>query len=65
MGRHNPYVLLLRPHVNRSAKLSLSPGPLERHDFDVQMFAREDALGTDGGGAFMRKAVWDLEKGHH
>lgn len=54
-------MLLVLPHEDPNAKLSLPPGPLERNDFDVRSFAREHALRTDGGGAFMWRAVWDEE----
>jgi len=54
-------VLLLLPHEDPNAKLSLPSGPLERNDFDVRSFLQEHALRTDGGGAFMWRAVWDEE----
>jgi large subunit ribosomal protein L35 len=54
-------VLLLLPHANPVAKLSLPQGPLQRDDFDVRQFVEEHALRTDGGGAFMWRAVWDEE----
>jgi large subunit ribosomal protein L35 len=57
---YHRYVLLLLPHEDPNAKLSLSSGPLERNDFDVRSFVREHALRTDGG-AFMWRAVWDEE----
>ena len=55
------YVLLLLPHADPAAELSLPPGPLERDTFDVRDFVKEHALRTDGGGAFMWRAVWDEE----
>ncbi|KAI0307390.1 phosphatidylethanolamine-binding protein [Multifurca ochricompacta] len=58
---YHRYVLLLLPHANPGAKLSLSPGPLKRDAFDVRKFVHENALRTDGGGAFMWRAVWDEE----
>ncbi|KAI9437002.1 PEBP-like protein [Lactarius indigo] len=58
---YHRYVLLLLPHADPTAKLSLPPGPLERDGFDVRKFVQEHALETDGGGAFMWRAVWDLE----
>jgi len=58
---YHRYVLLLLPHADPTAKLSLSPGPLERDAFDIRKFVQEHALGTNGGGAFMWRAVWDLE----
>jgi hypothetical protein len=54
-------VLLLLPHANPVAKLSLPQGPLQRDAFDVRQFVEEHALRTDGGGAFMWRAVWDEE----
>jgi large subunit ribosomal protein L35 len=51
----------LLPHADPAAKLSLPPGPLERDTFDVRDFVKEHALRTDGGGAFMWRAVWDEE----
>ncbi|KAH9958667.1 phosphatidylethanolamine-binding protein, partial [Lactifluus volemus] len=58
---YHRYVLLLLPHADPAAKLSLPPGPLERDTFDVRDFVKEHALRTDGGGAFMWRAVWDEE----
>ncbi|KAH8977882.1 PEBP-like protein [Lactarius akahatsu] len=58
---YHRYVLLLLPHADPTAKLSLPPGPLERDAFDVRKFVQDHALGTNGGGAFMWRAVWDLE----
>lgn len=63
-GRGTPYhryVLLLLPHKDPNAKLSLPRGPLERNDFDIRSFAQDHALRMDGGGAFMWRAVWDEE----
>jgi large subunit ribosomal protein L35 len=54
-------VLLLLPHADPVAKLSLPSRPLERDAFDVRHFVEEHALRTDGGGAFMWRAVWDEE----
>jgi large subunit ribosomal protein L35 len=58
---YHRYVLLLLPHEDPNAKVSLPSGPLERNDFDLRGFVREHALRTDGGGAFMWRAVWDEE----
>ena len=58
---YHRYVLLLLPHEDPNAKLSLPRGPLERNDFDIRSFAQEHALRMDGGGAFMWRAVWDEE----
>jgi hypothetical protein len=58
---HHRYVLLLLPHEDPTAKLSLPNGPLERDAFDVREFVKEYGLGTDGGSAFMWGAVWDEE----
>jgi len=58
---YHRYVLLLLPHEDPNAKLSLPSGPLERNDFDLRSFVREHSLRTDGGGAFMWRAVWDEE----
>ncbi|KAI0274001.1 phosphatidylethanolamine-binding protein [Russula aff. rugulosa BPL654] len=58
---YHRYVLLLLPHEDPNAKVSLPSGPLERNDFDLRSFVREHALRTDGGGAFMWRAVWDEE----
>jgi large subunit ribosomal protein L35 len=54
-------VLLLLPHADPAAKLSLPPGPLGRDGFDVRHFVEEHALQIDGGGAFIWRAVWDEE----
>ncbi|KAI9510695.1 PEBP-like protein [Russula earlei] len=58
---YHRYVLLLLPHEDPTKKLSLPPGTLERDSFDVRRFTQEHALRTDGGGAFMWRAVWDNE----
>lgn len=58
---YHRYVLLLLPHEDPTLKLSLPPGPLERDAFDARRFVQEHALRTDGGGAFMWRAVWDEE----
>jgi len=58
---YHRYVLLLLPHEDPTLKLSLPPGPLERDAFDLRRFVQEHALRTDGGGAFMWRAVWDEE----
>ncbi|KAI0005281.1 phosphatidylethanolamine-binding protein [Russula compacta] len=58
---YHRYVLLLLPHEDPTVRLSLPPGPLERDAFDVRSFVQEHALRTDGGGAFMWRAVWDEE----
>ncbi len=58
---YHRYVLLLLPHGDPNVKLSLPSAPLERSDFDLRSFVQEHALRTDGGGAFMWRAVWDEE----
>ena len=58
---YHRYVLLLLPHGDPTAKLSLPNGPLERDAFNVREFVKEHGLGTDGGGTFMWRAVWDEE----
>ena len=43
------------------SSLSLLGPSNEISSFDVQTFVKEHGLGTDGGGAFMWRAVWDEE----
>jgi len=58
---YHRYVLLLLPHEDSTAKLSLPSGPFERDAFDIRGFVQKHALRTDGGGAFMWRAIWDEE----
>ncbi|KAI0258257.1 phosphatidylethanolamine-binding protein [Gloeopeniophorella convolvens] len=58
---YHRYALLLLPHAEPTTKLSLPSGPLERDNFNLREFVETHRLGTNGGGAFMWRSVWDEE----